>query len=651
MENLKDELCHLLYLFFLKIKALLSFVYEIIKHPIKNISIWLVGFLTLLIYKNNYIRNNGQEMLLMSTGLVSIMIFISNFLEKQTSDAENKDNYYLGYNIKKFKFHENFWIKRFSELQVKLLFWIIAIIPIITIYSELKHKFEILNKASEIITTHINYIYSIWLGTFLVSSFYCTALLIESVSISSKNFSNSGFYKITNISEKRKIKSYIEYDFKKIFNNIFNIINILELEKNFHSNVEWVINYIINNGNMVSASDSEILEFYYIAFKCERDKINDLRERIVKYAGCKQDKKIRFKIKNHIFKKIVKLLNSYYCIKWNKISKLDVLPLGIMNVAIQDLNELLEIETNLYQYEEYKVIFWGNSIRNKSNLLNKAKTESNLCISRICEILEEKFRDINFLDQSNDMDKMMQLFDVLNRIDSQTKDNRYFSQIFKILFEHNIDDRCKESSFVKLFHDKMTDNHLPVYLINERNTFSKNILMRGNLITNDILEYLLNFIRLEDIIVVLIFRLAYSERSGRKIMTIDKFKVWENVINKLTVKKDIDDLKKTKFIDELCCEISRSHVSHFIFGQFIKWMWSSLFENFDEKKYEEFIKLGKEGIRRNFSLDSYIIVRLLLCNNPYRLLWIYEIGEENKKQIKTELCSIKDILNIKGVYI
>lgn len=238
LEKLKYGLQHLLFFCLKKTMILLIFIYRIIRYPIKNISIWLVGFLALLIYKNNYIRNNGQEMLLMATGLVSIMIFISNFLEKQTSDTENKDNYYLGYNIKKFKFHDNFWIKRFSELKVKLLFWIIAIIPIITIYSELKHKFEILNKASEIITTHINYIYSIWLGAFLVSSFYCTALLIESVSISSKNFSYSGFYKISNISEKRKIKSYIEHEFKKTFNNIFNIINILELEKNFHSNVE-----------------------------------------------------------------------------------------------------------------------------------------------------------------------------------------------------------------------------------------------------------------------------------------------------------------------------------------------------------------------------------------------------------------------------
>lgn len=80
-------------------------------------------------------------------------------------------------------------------------------------------------------------------------------------------------------------------------------------------------------------------------------------------------------------------------------------------------------------------------------------------------------------------------------------------------------------------------------------------------------------------------------------------------------------------------------------------MWSSLFENFDEKKYEEFIKLGKEGIRRNFSLDSYIIVRLLLCNYSYRSLLVYEFKEENKKQIEIELYSIKDILNKESVYI
>lgn len=197
----------------------------------------------------------------------------------------------------------------------------------------------------------------------------------------------------------------------------------------------------------------------------------------------------------------------------------------------------------------------------------------------------------------------------------------------------------------------MKKHGLPEYLICKRHEVSKNILLRGDLMSKNILKYLLDFMQLEDIIEILIFRLAYAERSGRAIMKIDEFKVWESAINKHIAIKDIDDLKKTKFIDELCCEISKSHVSHFIFGEFIKWMWSSLFEKFDENIYAEFIKLGEKGNRRNFSLDSYIIVRLLLCNYSCMALSVYEFKEENKKQIENELCSIKDILNIKGVYI
>ena len=290
----------------------------------------------------------------------------------------------------------------------------------------------------------------------------------------------------------------------------------------------------------------------------------------------------------------------YYSRKWHTLNELEVLPLTIIDIAIQDLRRLLEIETKLHRNEEYKNIFWGIYTDNKYYLFSKDKKKSNLCISKICAILEKKFRDINFLNQCNNIDSMIELFDVLN---------------------------------------------------SKRNEASKNILLRGKLRSNNIIEYLLGFMQLEDVIVILIFRLAYSDRSGRAIMKIDEFKVWERVINKLTIRKDIDDLKKSKFIDELCSEISNSNVSHFIFEQFIKWMWDSLFEKFDEKKYEEFIKFGEEGIRRNFSLDRYIIVRLLLCNYPYRLLSTYEFTVQNKKKIENKLCSIKDILYMEGIYI
>ena len=107
------------------------------------------------------------DYLFWSARLVSIITFISNFLEKQTIDIDNKDNFYLGYNIKKLKFHNNFWLKRFNELPVKLLFWAIAIIPIITICVELEYRSKVLNEMVEIMVAHIKYIDSIWLATFI----------------------------------------------------------------------------------------------------------------------------------------------------------------------------------------------------------------------------------------------------------------------------------------------------------------------------------------------------------------------------------------------------------------------------------------------------------------------------------------------------
>lgn len=650
MENLKYKLWYSLIVCLRKFMEVLFLSYDIIRHPIKNLSIWLVGLLAVLIYVHLSIEIKGKDMFFMSAGLVSIITFISNFLEKQTIDIDNKDNFYLGYNIKKLKFHRNFWLKRFNELPVKLLFWVIAIIPIITIFVELEYKSKVLNEMVAIIVSHIKYIDSIWLATFIVSSFYCTAILIESVNLSRKNFSQSYLYKITNNFERYEIKIEVKQDFKEIFNSIFNIKSRLGLENNFNSNVERVINYIVNKGNAVSASDSEIIEFYNIAFECERKKLKDLLNKVYKYAKCKKDKKIKLFIYTYILSRILELLKLYYHIKWNTIIKLNALPSGIINIAIQDLRVLLEIETKLHGNKEYENIFWEIYTRTEY-YFREDKKESNFCISKICEILEKKFRDIKFLDCINNMKTMMNLLDVLNKIDSQIEEDRYFSPIFSTIFKHTIDNKNEGNKFVQLFYDEMKKKGLPEYLISKRNEVTKNILLSGDLISNDILEYLLGFIQLEDAIVVLIFRLAYSERSDREIMTVDEFKVWKSAFNKLTVRKDIDELNESKFIDEICSKISKSDVSHFIFCRFIKWMWSSLFEKFDEKKYEEFIRLGKEGIRRNFSLDSYIIVRLLLCKHNYRSLSVYEFKEENKKQIIIEVNSIKDILNKERVYI
>lgn len=70
-----------------------------------------------------------------------------------------------------------------------------------------------------------------------------------------------------------------------------------------------------------------------------------------------KNKKIKFFIDTHLLSRILKSLKLYYYIKWDTLNKLDVLPSGIISIAIRDLRRLIEIEQNLYQNTEYKKNF------------------------------------------------------------------------------------------------------------------------------------------------------------------------------------------------------------------------------------------------------------------------------------------------------
>ncbi len=203
--------------------------------------------------------------------------------------------------------------------------------------------------------------------------------------------------------------------------------------------------------------------------------------------------------------------------------------------------------------------------------------------------------------------------------------------------------RAKIKKIITCFSNKIKDKNLPKYLVTACSISSKSILMSGDDITNYILEYLLAFLQFEDIVVVLIFRLAYAERSNREVMDINEFRIWENAINKYTVKEHMNDLNTSNFIYVLYNELSNSNASHFLTEEFIKWLWESLFEKFDEDKYLNFINLGKNRIRINFSLKSYILVRLLL--RPYDAIPIHVIDKSKKNKVIEDLSVIKNILN------
>ncbi|MDO6345481.1 hypothetical protein MP387_06640 [Streptococcus oralis] len=648
-----------------KIGNLVGFIIGVVIHPIKNIAIWITLLLSsFLIVGNVSIQLEGKDMFLMSVGLVSIMIFISSFLERQTVDIDNKDNFYLGYNIKKIKFHDNFWLRRFNELPVTLLFWLIASFPIIVICSQLKFNFEILNNVFKSVNEIIEYIKVIWLSAFVVISTYCTALLIESVALSSKTFSQSYLYKTTNLYEELKIRAEIEQSFKNLFNNIFSFKTIVRpmvgLEDDLQFKIERVIDYIINRGTDVSSNEEELHKFYNLAFHCESEKIDALIKRIKKYYETEENKKIRYIVHAILLKRNLDIIYWYYIHKWSILNRLKVMPTEIVNLAIIDLWKLHDIENNFYDSEDYQDIFWQicnediNGFRLPFGIhkSNQDDLKRNYCIYRIYLVMIERVKDINFLNQLKNPKDMMDLLNVLNEIDKKGKNSTYFSDIFSILFSWTIDSKDKDNNFIDLFSKMMSDEHMPVYLMNKRVNHSKNILLNGgysqDLFDDNAIDYLLMFMKLEDIIFVLIFCLAHSERSHKEVMKIEEFKIWKKSIHRQYMKENIEDLRESEFLCKLCENLM---VSQFISKKFIKWMWESIFKPFDENLYEEFMKLGEDGTRSNFSLDRYFVVRLLLCSYDNRSASLYDFKEDNKHKIEKELSSIKVILENENIYL
>lgn len=365
--------------------------------------------LSFVIYDNVEVSFKGKNMFLMSGGLVSIVIFITNFLEKQTVDIDNKDNFYLGYNIKKLKFYDNFWLKRFNDLSIKLLFWIVAVLPVIVICSELTYKSSIIEMLRGNIKKNIEYIYSVWGAVFIVVSFYCAALLIESVALSSKTFSQSYLYKSTNNYENSRIKFEIGKIFEREFNNIFNFKYIIEQDYRNFDKIEQIINYIINRADEVSSSYSEKLEFYEIAFNREREKIQNIIDNILSYDS----KNKRNFVKKFLYSKYMKSIELYYNVKWSTLKKLDLLPQELINLAKNDLWMLYNVEKQMCQDDEYKRIFFRNYNEMNSKLYyTKNDRKRHVCISRIVEIIECRINDIEFFNDIDNLEEVLGLFDV-----------------------------------------------------------------------------------------------------------------------------------------------------------------------------------------------------------------------------------------------
>lgn len=624
-----EKLIYMLLLLLIKFKEILFLIFKVVIYPIKNISIFITIILYFFIYKNFEIVYKGKDMFLMTISLVSILIFITNYLNNQTVDIEKIENYYLGYNIKKFKFYNNFWMKKFKFFPIKLFFWIIIIIPIIIILGEQEYKYKSLNIIFLNIFRNIKYINSVWISLFIVISFYCIVLFIESVSLTTKSFFMSYLYKNDYIYEKNKIRLELKKSFQKNFNDLLKIEFVF---KTYNENdVEYIVKHIINRANLVGNNNDEIIEFYNIVFKCERNRIYNLLEKIYLNSKYLEIKNSDFSIYNYLFKKTMNLINEYYIVKWMSLCKLDVLPSEILKIAVNDLNVLFEIDNKLFKNKNYKDIFYN---------INK-----NICILKIFEILEKKINKIEFLNRIDDLNLIINLFEILNEIDNKVDKSNYFSKIFETLYIKVVHYDKKNIIFFNLFYNKMKEKNLDEFIRKERNIVSKNIISE-NILPNEKLKYLLNFMSFKDIISILIFRLLYM--FSKESINIEEFIIFKRAI--ITNERYLDDFKYEGFIDELYEDLLNLNNSFNISKNFIKWVWESLFEKFVEVKYLEFMDICKLEVNSNISFSSYIILRLILCEYENRYIYFEEFTENNKKEIKNKLYNIKDILNYEIVY-
>lgn len=326
-----------------------------------------------------------------------------------------------------------------------------------------------------------------------------------------------------------------------------------------------------------------------------------------------------------ICKRYIKKLYGYYYIKWNKINvvRKDNFSISIfLKIAYFDLKNLLEIEQKLNDNQNYKDIFWGKysgSLERKS--LFDSFEQSNLCISQIVDLIIGEIEDINILDKLESIKPIMELLDILNDISNNIKLAYYFSGVFEKMYSHVIYDRGREVFVVKEFSRKVKEKCVAQFLHDKVKEESKKILMSGNQFSSDKIEYLIEFLSLRELISILIFRLTYSERSHRETMSIEEFRVWKKTIDdRLEQNQGIQKLKQNNYIEELCIEIESTKIGHFMTSVFLEWIWNSLFERFDDKIYYEFNDWGQKGLRTSFSIDTYMIIRMLLCEDNLKKL-------------------------------
>lgn len=630
-----------------KFENLIYNLIDIVAHPIKNISYISVFVLYFILYPINIYKLSGKEMFLFSAGMVTILTFIVTYFQSVTVESSNKENFYWGYNLKR-NLYDNFWIKRLYDMNIKLYLWLILIIPCLRIVTNYNYVWDILNNINHFLEKYENNLYCIWMSIVVVVCIYCAAILIESINLTRNKFKLSNYYDSKNERAKIKIRLEVKKEYKNYFKRILNT-NIIDLFINSHNevNVDNLNEYLFNKSAEVTSTKDELDEYLILVFKTENDCIDGIYNMINNLINSisKNNKPNIKKIKLYLLGKYLEKIKDYYVRKWKRIKQslyYEISFLAICKSINYDLNVINKLENTFINQTEdikkiYNDIFEEHTSLDEMSCSNNEKVR-NVCTSRIIDVLIDMCNNSKMYEELNFEKDIYIIFNTLNR---GYVSKNYISDVFDEIFKYAFGCENREGDFIKNFCKKINNNNS--FIRSEAEKCSYNKIMSGDSISDFQLKWLLSLINNNGVCVVLIFYIAYAERSGKGYMSVDTYRIWRDRISELVYKDTIYEFNNDGYIDELIEKISKSRVSHFIYPQFIKWLWNSLFDNFDSIMYQQFKKLREEGIRKNFSLCSYMIFRSLLLDKE-RVYNSILFTESENKEIQKELLQIEGIL-------
>lgn len=644
--NIKERIINLLCKLINMIKAIISFSIDVVIHPIENISFIFVFILYFILCETSVYKLSGKQMFLFSAGMVTILTFIVTFLQSVTVEANNKAEFYFGYNLKR-DLYDNFWIESLYNIHIKLFLWIMFIIPCLRIVTNYNYEYKIFNNLNEFLKKYENNLYYIWISIAALVCVYCAAILIESINFAKNRFLSSNNYDSLNFTAKNKIESKVKKEYIRYFKSILND-NTVPLFINFHKKIDEyeLMDYLFNKAKEVTDTQDDIIKYLEIAFKGESYYIYRIYNKIDKLIKkiSKTNNSNRKNSRILLLKKYLEKVKCYYVKKWNSILQslyYEYSFTGVCRAIKIDLLKLNELEGKFINKGVAKEIY--NEIFNNCGSLNKmscvnSEEFSNRCISNIIDVLIEMCKNSAMyeeLDFNND------IYIILKNLNKYTNLEKYISRVFDCIFDYSFNCENNSGNFIKNFRNKLKATYCEPFIIDEAEKCSYNKVISIYSISDFQLKWLLSLLNNKDVIVVLIFSLAIAERSDKSYMSNSVYRIWKDRTNKLIYQNTIYEFNNDGYIDELIDKIVKSNVSHFIYPSFVKWLWKSLFDNFDSSKYQQFKELRDKGIRNNFGLCTYMIFRSLLLDKTSAYnRFLFTENENNEIQ--------KELLHFKG---